>query len=64
MCAAGPASDVGKLVTLDQQRAATRTGRTYIRETTYTIGDTVGDVEAARKGGLQIISVATGKRVE
>lgn len=49
------------LVPIAQQRATTRTGRTYTRETTYIIGDTVSDVEAALKGGAQIIAVSTGR---
>ncbi|MGP4023626.1 HAD hydrolase-like protein [Actinomadura sp. 3N407] len=49
------------LVPIAQHRAATRTGHTYTRETTYIIGDTVSDVEAALKGGAQAISIASGK---
>ncbi|TQM66509.1 phosphoglycolate phosphatase-like HAD superfamily hydrolase [Actinomadura hallensis] len=53
-------SERPNLVPLAQARATTRTGHTYTRENTYIIGDTVSDVEAARKGGAQIIAVATG----
>ncbi|MFI0371017.1 HAD hydrolase-like protein [Actinomadura sp. 1N219] len=49
------------LVPIAQQRAATHTGHAYARETTYIIGDTVSDVEAAQEGGAQIIAVATGR---
>lgn len=52
------------LVPIAQARAATRTGHTYTRETTYIIGDTVSDVEAAQKGGAQIIAVATGRTTD
>ncbi|WP_165975948.1 HAD family hydrolase [Actinomadura rubrisoli] len=48
------------LVPIAQARATTRTGHTYTRETTYIIGDTKSDVEAAHKGGAQIVAVATG----
>ncbi|WP_176611364.1 haloacid dehalogenase-like hydrolase [Actinomadura sp. WMMB 499] len=49
------------LVAIAQNRAATHVGHVYSVESTYLIGDTVGDVEAAREGGAQIISVATGR---
>ena len=49
------------LVAIAQARAAQRHGHTYTRETTYVIGDTTSDVEAALKGGAQIIAVASGK---
>ncbi|MFC4052206.1 HAD family hydrolase [Actinomadura syzygii] len=50
-----------RLVAIAQARAAARTGQTYVRETTYVIGDTVSDVEAARKGGAKIIAIASGR---
>lgn len=49
------------LVSIAQARAADQYSRTYTRETTYIIGDTVGDVEAAEKGGAQVIAVASGR---
>ncbi|URM95294.1 haloacid dehalogenase-like hydrolase [Actinomadura madurae] len=49
------------LIPIAQQRATRRTGKTYSRETTYIVGDTVSDVEAAREGGALVIAVATGK---
>ena len=49
------------LVPIAQTQAATRTGHTYTRETTYIIGDTVSDVDAAIQGGAQIIAVASGR---
>ncbi|WP_131742130.1 HAD hydrolase-like protein [Actinomadura roseirufa] len=54
-------ADRPNLVPIAQTRATTRTGHTYTRETTYIIGDTVSDVEAAQKGGAQIIAVASGR---
>jgi phosphoglycolate phosphatase-like HAD superfamily hydrolase len=49
------------LVAIAQARAAERHRHTYTRDTTYVIGDTTSDVEAAMKGGAQIIAVASGK---
>jgi phosphoglycolate phosphatase-like HAD superfamily hydrolase len=54
-------SERPNLVAIAQTRAANRNGHTYTRETTYVIGDTTSDVEAALKGGAQIIAVASGK---
>ncbi|GAA0587214.1 HAD family hydrolase [Actinomadura livida] len=53
-------SERPNLVQIAQGRATTRTGHTYTRETTFVVGDTVSDVEAAREGGAQVIAVATG----
>ncbi|GAA4156556.1 HAD hydrolase-like protein [Actinomadura keratinilytica] len=49
------------LVAIAQQRAHDRYGHTYKRDTTVIIGDTTSDVEAALKGGVQIIAVASGR---
>nr|WP_239066962.1 HAD hydrolase-like protein [Actinomadura bangladeshensis] len=49
------------LVRIAQTRATKRTGRNHTRESTYIIGDTVSDVEAAHKGGAQAIAVSSGK---
>ncbi|TQM71155.1 phosphoglycolate phosphatase-like HAD superfamily hydrolase [Actinomadura hallensis] len=49
------------LVAIAQQRAHDRHGHTYTRDTTIVIGDTTSDVEAALKGGAQIIAVASGR---
>ncbi|GLZ09714.1 haloacid dehalogenase [Actinomadura sp. NBRC 104412] len=49
------------LVPIAQARATGRTGYTYTRDTTYVVGDTTSDVEAALKGGAQIIAVASGR---
>jgi phosphoglycolate phosphatase-like HAD superfamily hydrolase len=48
------------LVPIAQARAATSTGHTYTRESTYIIGDTISDIEAAQEGGAQVVAVATG----
>jgi phosphoglycolate phosphatase len=49
------------LVAIAQQRARERHGVTFTEETTIIIGDTTSDVEAALKGGSQVIAVASGR---
>jgi phosphoglycolate phosphatase len=49
------------LVRIAQTRATEHHGHTYSRDTTYVIGDTTSDVEAASKGGARMIAVATGR---
>jgi len=48
------------LVYIARQRARERTGITFSEKTTVIIGDSPSDVEAALKGGAQIIAVASG----
>jgi phosphoglycolate phosphatase-like HAD superfamily hydrolase len=48
------------LVPIARQRASERTGHEFGPETTVLIGDTPGDIAAARDGGARIIAVATG----
>jgi len=49
------------LVAIAQHRAAARYGGNFTSDTTILIGDTPSDVEAALKGGAQIIAIASGK---
>ncbi|GAB3989902.1 haloacid dehalogenase-like hydrolase [Actinoallomurus acanthiterrae] len=49
------------LVGIARQRATERHGATFTPENTVVIGDTPSDVEAALKGGADIIAVASGK---
>lgn len=49
------------LVGIAQRRAGQRHGHQFTQETTIVIGDTTSDVEAALKGGAQIIAVASGR---
>jgi phosphoglycolate phosphatase-like HAD superfamily hydrolase len=49
-----------KLVNIAKQRAQEQTGITFTEETTIIIGDSPSDVEAAMKGGAQIVAVASG----
>ncbi|MBX6769749.1 MAG: haloacid dehalogenase-like hydrolase [Actinomadura rubrobrunea] len=49
------------LVGIARQRASQRHGVTFDQEATIVIGDTISDVEAALKGGAQIIAVASGR---
>lgn len=49
------------LVGIAQKRARERYGVTFTEKTTVVIGDTTSDVEAALKGGAQIIGVASGR---
>jgi phosphoglycolate phosphatase len=49
------------LVAIARQRASTHHDAHFTEHTTVIIGDTTSDVEAALKGGAQIIAVATGK---
>jgi phosphoglycolate phosphatase len=50
-----------RLVDIARQRATRRTGRHFDQATTILIGDTLGDVTAARDGAARIIAVATGR---
>jgi phosphoglycolate phosphatase len=49
-----------KLVKIAQQRAYANTGVSFTEKTTVIVGDSPSDVEAALKGGAQIIAVASG----
>ncbi|GLZ12560.1 haloacid dehalogenase [Actinomadura sp. NBRC 104425] len=49
------------LVGIARRRAARRHRVTFTEETTIVIGDTTRDVEAALKGGAQLIAVASGR---
>src|SRR5262249_32283404 len=49
------------VVRIAQRRATARHSATFTAETTVVIGDTPSEVEAASKGGAQIIAVASGK---
>jgi phosphoglycolate phosphatase-like HAD superfamily hydrolase len=48
------------LVDIARQRAHEQTGITFTEKTTVIIGDSPSDVDAALKGGAQIIAVASG----
>ncbi|MGI5233595.1 HAD family hydrolase [Actinoallomurus sp. CA-142502] len=48
------------LVNIARQRAREQTGIMFTEKTTVIIGDSPSDVEAALKGGAQIIAVASG----
>ncbi|MFF4827507.1 HAD family hydrolase [Streptomyces sp. NPDC001212] len=48
------------LVRVAQQRAGTRHGCTFTRETTVIIGDSLEDVRTGREGGAHVIGVASG----
>ncbi|MDN3351805.1 haloacid dehalogenase-like hydrolase [Actinomadura sp. DC4] len=48
------------LVDIARQRVYKQTGVTFTKKTTVIIGDSPSDVEAASKGGAQIIAVASG----
>jgi phosphoglycolate phosphatase len=48
------------LVNVARERTRVQTGATFTEETTVIIGDSSSDVEAALKGGAQIIAVASG----
>lgn len=48
------------LVAFAQRRASTKYGRTFDRNSTVLIGDTVRDVRAGLDGGARVIAVATG----
>jgi phosphoglycolate phosphatase len=50
-----------RLVDIARQRAAQRTGHHFDQATTVLIGDTPGDITAARDGAARIIAVATGR---
>jgi phosphoglycolate phosphatase-like HAD superfamily hydrolase len=50
-----------RLVDIARHRATERTGHHFDRATTMLIGDTPGDVTAARDGAARIIAVATGR---
>lgn len=52
------------LVSIAQTRATNLHGHTYTPESTYIIGDTVGDVEAALQSGAQVVAMTTGKATE
>ncbi|MFJ3824937.1 HAD family hydrolase [Streptomyces nodosus] len=48
------------LVRVAQQRAGTRHGYTFTRDTTVIIGDSLEDVRTGREGGAHVIGVASG----
>ncbi|GAA4483632.1 haloacid dehalogenase-like hydrolase [Actinoallomurus oryzae] len=48
------------LIGIARQRAREQTGITFTEKTTVIIGDSPSDVEAALKGGAQVIAVASG----
>ena len=50
-----------RLVNIARQRATKRTGHHFGQATTVLIGDTPGDIAAARDGAARIIAVATGR---
>ena len=52
------------LVNIARQRAREQTGITFTEKTTVIIGDSPSDVEAALKGGAQIIAVTSGNTSE
>jgi phosphoglycolate phosphatase-like HAD superfamily hydrolase len=55
------ASERAELVPVARRRAYAKYGRTFGRTNTVLIGDTVGDVTAARRGGARIIAIASGR---
>ncbi|MET8217563.1 HAD family hydrolase [Streptomyces hirsutus] len=48
------------LVRVAQQRAGTRHGYTFTRDTSVIIGDSLEDVRTGREGGAHVIGVASG----
>jgi phosphoglycolate phosphatase len=53
--------DRPSLVAIAQERAAIRYGARFDRANTMLIGDSPQDVEAARRGGAEVVAVASGK---
>ncbi|HNQ78208.1 MAG TPA: HAD family hydrolase [Acidobacteriota bacterium] len=54
------ASERWELIPIAVGRAETHYGREFPAERTYMIGDSVRDIDAAKKAGVRSISVATG----
>lgn len=54
------ASERWKLIPIASGRAESYYGRGFSSEETYMIGDSVRDIDAAKKAGVKSISVATG----
>ena len=53
-------TDRSKLVAIAMRDAGRKTGVRFRKGDVFLIGDTAKDIEAARKGGVRIIAVATG----